>query len=138
MQQAKRSIVELFSMEQRDKESIRNWYDRFFKASTEVEGLMQCKALAAFRRGLRNEDLAKSLVITPSSNFPNISARTQKFMTVEESISIWKKKEHVGEKRKKPHDNRSSKKQPLFQFETLTPPSMHLRRLSSKRWSDLV
>ncbi|PKI40121.1 hypothetical protein CRG98_039493 [Punica granatum] len=51
--------------------------------------------MAAFQRGLRNEDLAKSLVITPPSNFTDIFACAQKFMTVEEYILTWKKKKHV-------------------------------------------
>ncbi|OWM67842.1 hypothetical protein CDL15_Pgr010780 [Punica granatum] len=75
-----------------------------------VEGLTQCEAMTAFQRGLRNEDLAKSLVITPPSSFADIFARARKFITVEESISTRKKKEHVGEKRKEPHDNRSNEK----------------------------
>ncbi|PKI66911.1 hypothetical protein CRG98_012674 [Punica granatum] len=40
MCQAKRSVTKLFSLEQREKESLRDWYDRFFKASTEVEDLI--------------------------------------------------------------------------------------------------
>ncbi|PKI36218.1 hypothetical protein CRG98_043370 [Punica granatum] len=95
MQLAKRTITELFSLEQKEKESLRNWYDRFSKASTEVEGLTQREAVTAFQRSLRNEDLTKSLIITPPNSFADVFARARKFMVVEESASAWKKKEHI-------------------------------------------
>ncbi|PKI38761.1 hypothetical protein CRG98_040874 [Punica granatum] len=80
------------------KVSLRDCYDRFFKASTEVEGLTRREAVAAFQRGLRNEDLVKRLIITPPNSFADVSALARMFMVVEESISAWKKKEHDGEK----------------------------------------
>ncbi|PKI55589.1 hypothetical protein CRG98_024017 [Punica granatum] len=64
------------------------------QASTEVEGLTQRKVMAAFQKGFRNEDLAKSLVITPPSSFADISTCAWKFMTVEESIDMEKEGAH--------------------------------------------
>ncbi|OWM64064.1 hypothetical protein CDL15_Pgr011519 [Punica granatum] len=75
-----------------------------------LEGLTQCKAVAAFEKGLTIEDLAKSLIITLPNSFADLVARAWKFMTIEESLSTWKN-EHVGEKRKNnPEDNRSEQK----------------------------
>ncbi|PKI46838.1 hypothetical protein CRG98_032776 [Punica granatum] len=51
--------------------------------------------MKAFQRGSRNEDFTKSLIITPPNSFANISARARKLMVVKESVSVWKKKEHV-------------------------------------------
>ncbi|PKI79396.1 hypothetical protein CRG98_000211 [Punica granatum] len=83
-----------------ERESLRDWYDRFFKALIEVEGLTQRDAMATFQRGLRSKDLTKSLIITSLNSFADIFACARKFMVVKESASVWKKKEHVGEERK--------------------------------------
>ncbi|XP_031386689.1 uncharacterized protein LOC116200116 [Punica granatum] len=59
----KRDLNELFTMEQKEGETLRAWYKDLFKVFTKIESLSPRKAMSAFQRGLRKRRLKKSLIV---------------------------------------------------------------------------
>lgn len=43
---------------------------------------MPREKMAAFQRGLRDDEFVKNLIIDPSSDFADLAARTQRFMAI--------------------------------------------------------
>lgn len=63
-----------------------------------MEELTRCEKLAAFQRGLKDEDLLKSQILDPSTRFANIVVRTQRYMIGYSNRRDMAKKYHRGAK----------------------------------------
>ncbi|PKI39796.1 hypothetical protein CRG98_039841 [Punica granatum] len=55
------------------RESLRDYYDRFLKMVAEIDDLSERERMATFQRGLKNEDLMKSLLVTPPTGFDDMT-----------------------------------------------------------------
>lgn len=77
--------MEIFVLEQKEDESLWQWYDRFHTVAAEVEELTLTKKMVAFQRGLWNDELSKNIIIDLPSTFPDLAVRVQRFIAIEES-----------------------------------------------------
>lgn len=86
----KHTLMELFGMQQREKESLCHWYERFVKVAAEVDDLTSKEKMAAFQRGLHDDEFVKNMIIDPPSDFTDLAERTQRFIAIEEAD--WRRK----------------------------------------------
>lgn len=68
------TLMELFGMQQRDKESLRHRYECFVKVAVAVDDLTPKEKMAAFQQGLQDDEFVNNLIIDPPSDFTDLVA----------------------------------------------------------------
>ncbi|PKI58750.1 hypothetical protein CRG98_020857 [Punica granatum] len=79
------------SIEQREGETLRTWYERFFGVVVEVPEVTVCEIISAFRRGCKHGYFTKDHIVHPGQNLGDLFARAKRYMTLEESLAVEKK-----------------------------------------------
>ncbi|PKA62796.1 hypothetical protein AXF42_Ash020068 [Apostasia shenzhenica] len=82
------SDMVLANIKQGERESLRNYTNRFFAAAAEAEDVELAVAMHDFRRGLNVGDLSKSLQLAKSPSYPELVARASQFMLLEDVESF--------------------------------------------------
>ncbi|PKA45599.1 hypothetical protein AXF42_Ash010938 [Apostasia shenzhenica] len=81
------SDMVLANIKQGERESLRDYTNRFFAAATEAEDVEPTVAIHNFRRGLKVGDLSKSLQLAKPWSYPELVARASQFMLLEDAES---------------------------------------------------
>ncbi|PKI50963.1 hypothetical protein CRG98_028693 [Punica granatum] len=131
----KRDLRELFAIEQERGDSLRLYYDQFLKVSSEIEGITPLECMSAFQRSLKNEELVKSLIITPASSFQDLTYKASQFMVVEESPLVGEKGKVRANEKKEERKNVAKKGEKMRKRATpISPfPLMPCGQLSSQK-----
>ncbi|PKI48642.1 hypothetical protein CRG98_030970 [Punica granatum] len=78
----------LFSILQRERETLCAWYERFFGVIVEVLEVTVCETIFAFQRGCTQGDFKKELIVHPTQDLSDLFAKTKRYMTLEESLAV--------------------------------------------------
>ncbi|XP_012853762.1 PREDICTED: uncharacterized protein LOC105973286 [Erythranthe guttata] len=81
----KKTSLSLFSIRQREKESLRNYIKRFTSATLEVPTTSDEVLMAALSQGLRDDEFFRALALEPSPDFDNLLGRASRFINLEEA-----------------------------------------------------
>ncbi|PKA46319.1 hypothetical protein AXF42_Ash021631 [Apostasia shenzhenica] len=81
------SNMVLANIKQGERESLRDYTNRFFAAVAEAEDVDPAVAMHNFRRGLKMGDLSKSLQLAKPRSYPELVARASQFMLLEDTES---------------------------------------------------
>ncbi|XP_012833036.1 PREDICTED: uncharacterized protein LOC105953901 [Erythranthe guttata] len=81
----KKTSLSLFSIRQKEKESLRNYIKRFTSATLEVPTTSDEVLMAALSQGLRDDEFFRALALEPSPDFDNLLERASRFINLEEA-----------------------------------------------------
>ncbi|KAL0463136.1 UNVERIFIED_CONTAM: hypothetical protein Slati_0201200 [Sesamum latifolium] len=104
----RKTELSLFSIRQKEGESLKEYLQRFNMAALEVPSATQEVKASAFAQRLMDEDFFKSLAKKPATKFDVLLARAAKYINIEDAQAS--KREERGEKRKESEDEGPSKK----------------------------
>ncbi|PKA59198.1 hypothetical protein AXF42_Ash001291 [Apostasia shenzhenica] len=79
------SDMVLANIKQGEKESLQDYTNRFFAAAAETEDVDPAVAMHNYRRGLKSEDLSKSLQLAKPRSYPELVARASQFVLLEDA-----------------------------------------------------
>ncbi|PKA65302.1 hypothetical protein AXF42_Ash005635 [Apostasia shenzhenica] len=79
------SDMVLANIQRGENESLRSYTDRFFSAVAETKDINLAVAIHNYRRGLISSDLSKSLQLVKPKSFPEIVARANQFVLLEDT-----------------------------------------------------
>ncbi|KAL0443941.1 UNVERIFIED_CONTAM: hypothetical protein Slati_2116800 [Sesamum latifolium] len=113
-----RTELSLFSIRQKEGESLKDYLQRFNTAALEVPSATQEVKASTFAQGLMDGDFFKSLAKKPTIEFDVLLARAAKYINMEDAQAS--KREGRGEKRKENKDENPSKK-PKMDFKDKKP-----------------
>ncbi|KAL0385621.1 UNVERIFIED_CONTAM: hypothetical protein Sradi_2956400 [Sesamum radiatum] len=124
----RKTKLSLFAVQQKDNESLKEYFQRFNAAALEVPSATQEVKANAFSQGLLDGDFFKFLAKKPVSKFDALLARTAKYINMENVQAT--KKESRGEKQKEVKEETPSKKPPkgercLYSLDCSHHPSFH-------------
>ncbi|KAL0405953.1 UNVERIFIED_CONTAM: hypothetical protein Slati_3909200 [Sesamum latifolium] len=114
----RKTELSLFSIRQKEGESLKDYLQRFNMASLEVPSAIQEVKANVFAQGLMDGDFFKSLTKKPDTKFDVLLARAAKYINMEDAQAS--KREGRGEKRKENKDENPSKK-PKMDFKDKNP-----------------
>ncbi|PKA53158.1 hypothetical protein AXF42_Ash009888 [Apostasia shenzhenica] len=97
------SDMVLSNIKQSERESLRDYTNRFFAVMAEAEDVDPAVAMHNFRRRLKVGDLSKSLQLAKPRSYPELVARASQFMLLEDAESSPTDAPGVQEKRKRKH-----------------------------------
>ncbi|PKA62944.1 hypothetical protein AXF42_Ash007740 [Apostasia shenzhenica] len=78
------SDMVLANIKQGERESLRDYTNRFFAAAAEAEDVEPAVVMHNFRRGLKVGDLSKSLQLAKPRSYPELVARASQFMLLKD------------------------------------------------------
>ncbi|XP_012830533.1 PREDICTED: uncharacterized protein LOC105951629 [Erythranthe guttata] len=81
----KKTSLSLFSIRQKEKESLRSYIKRFTSATLEVPTTSDEVLMAALSQGLRDDEFFRALALEPSPDFDNLLERASRFINLEEA-----------------------------------------------------
>ncbi|PKA65732.1 hypothetical protein AXF42_Ash013147 [Apostasia shenzhenica] len=81
------SDMVLANIKQDERESLRDYTNRFFATAAEAENVDSAVAMHNFRRGLKVGDLSKSLQLAKPQSYPKLVAKASQFMFLEDAES---------------------------------------------------
>ncbi|KAL0451200.1 UNVERIFIED_CONTAM: hypothetical protein Slati_1098100 [Sesamum latifolium] len=114
----RKTELSLFSIRQKEGESLKDYLQRFNTAALEVPSATQEVKASAFAQGLMDGDFFKSLAKKPATKFDVLLVRTAKYINMEDVHAS--KTEGRGEKRKEGKYEGPSKK-PKMDFKDKKP-----------------
>ncbi|KAL0455810.1 UNVERIFIED_CONTAM: hypothetical protein Slati_0920200 [Sesamum latifolium] len=114
----RKTELSLFSLRQKEGESLKDYLLRFNTATLEVPSVTQEVKASAFAQGLMDGDFFKSLAKKPATKFDVLLAQAAKYINMEDAQAS--KREGRGEKRKENKDENSSNK-PRMDFKDKKP-----------------
>ena len=99
------------SVRQQERESLRDYVERFNKAVLEINEADDQVIMTTFQAGLNNPDLIFSLGKTPSTSMTDLLFKAQKYMNGEDALTAKglmgkRKKEETGESHGKKKDRK--------------------------------
>ena len=117
-----RTTVSLFSVQQQDGESLREFVARFNIATLEVKDLDEAMAIAVMKRGFWNSKFTYSQVKMLPRSYAELLERAQKYIRIEEAVTDrcqfegkgQKKKARKGRGSREPNRIRIEKEAPSF------------------------
>ncbi|KAL0453021.1 UNVERIFIED_CONTAM: hypothetical protein Slati_1280200 [Sesamum latifolium] len=104
----RKTELSLFSIRQKERESLKDYLQRFNTAALEVPSATQEVKASAFAQGLTDGDFFKSLAKKPATKFDVLLARAAKYINMKDAQAS--KRQRRGEKRKENKDENPSKK----------------------------
>ncbi|KAL0433177.1 UNVERIFIED_CONTAM: hypothetical protein Slati_2652000 [Sesamum latifolium] len=114
----RKTELSLFSIRQKEEESLKDYLLRFNTAALEVPSTIQEFKASTFVQGLMDGDFFKLLAKKPATKFDVLLARAAKYINMEDAQAS--KREGRGEKRKENKDENPSKK-PRMDFKDKKP-----------------
>ncbi|KAL0294004.1 UNVERIFIED_CONTAM: hypothetical protein Sradi_6908300 [Sesamum radiatum] len=114
----RKTELSLFSIRQKEGESLKDYLLRFNTAALEVPSATQEIKASAFAQGLMDRDFFKSLAKKPANKFDVLLARATTYINMEDAQAS--KREGRGEKRKENKDENPPKK-PRMDFKDKKP-----------------
>ncbi|KAL0455806.1 UNVERIFIED_CONTAM: hypothetical protein Slati_0919800 [Sesamum latifolium] len=114
----RKTELSLFSIRQKEGESLKDYLLRFNTAALEVPSATQEVKASAFAQGLMDRDFFKLLAKKPATKFDVLLARAAKYINMKDAQAS--KREGRGEKRKENKDENPSKK-PRMDFKDKKP-----------------
>ncbi|PKA63288.1 hypothetical protein AXF42_Ash017756 [Apostasia shenzhenica] len=81
------SDMVLVNIKQGERESLRDYTNRFFAVAAEAKDVDHAVAMHNFRRGRKVGDLSKSLQLAKPQSYPELVARASQFMLLEDAES---------------------------------------------------
>ncbi|XP_074562436.1 uncharacterized protein LOC141818939 [Curcuma longa] len=83
----RKTVMDLFSIKQKSKESLKEYVRRFNQGAQEVPAAPSEVLVSAFSQGLIEGDFFRSLIKKPPKNFDMLLTRADKYIHVEEAQS---------------------------------------------------
>ncbi|XP_074559159.1 uncharacterized protein LOC141815103 [Curcuma longa] len=83
----RKTVMDLFSVKQKSKESLKQYVRRFNQEAREVPAAQSEVLVSAFSQGLIEGDFFRSLIKKPPENFDALLTRADKYIHVEEAQS---------------------------------------------------
>ncbi|XP_074559865.1 uncharacterized protein LOC141815896 [Curcuma longa] len=83
----RKTVMDLFAIKQRPKESLKDYLRRFNQGAQEVPAAPSEVLVSAFSQGLIEGDFFRSLIKKPPENFDMLMTRADKYIHVEEAQS---------------------------------------------------
>ncbi|KAL0406630.1 UNVERIFIED_CONTAM: hypothetical protein Slati_3976900 [Sesamum latifolium] len=114
----RKTELSLFSLQQKEGESLKDYLQRFNTTALEVPSATQEVKASAFAQGLVDGDFFKSLAKKPATKFDVLLAQAAKYINMEDAQAS--KREGPGEKQKENKDENPSKK-PKMNFKDKRP-----------------
>ncbi|KAL0345371.1 UNVERIFIED_CONTAM: hypothetical protein Sradi_4368400 [Sesamum radiatum] len=114
----RKTELSLFSIQQKEGESLKDYLLRFKTAALEVPSATQEVKASAFAQGLMDRDFFKSLAKKPATKFDVLLARAAKYINIEDVQAS--RREGRGEKRMK-NKNENPPKKPRMDFKDKKP-----------------
>ncbi|PKA64108.1 hypothetical protein AXF42_Ash005120 [Apostasia shenzhenica] len=97
------SDMVLANIKQGEKESLRDYTNRFFVAAAETKDVDPVVAMHNYRRGLKSGDLSKSLQLVKPRSYPELVARASQFILLENAEASPPDVSRVKKGRKRKH-----------------------------------
>ncbi|KAL0456963.1 UNVERIFIED_CONTAM: hypothetical protein Slati_1035500 [Sesamum latifolium] len=85
IKRCRKIILSLFSLQQREGESLKEYFQRFNLAALEVPTATSNALICAFTQGLQDENFFKSLTKKPPRNFYNLLVLAEQYINLEEA-----------------------------------------------------
>ncbi|PKA47937.1 hypothetical protein AXF42_Ash016283 [Apostasia shenzhenica] len=129
------SDMVLANIKQDERESPRDYTNRFFAAAAEAEDVEPAVAMHNFRRGLKVGDLSKSLQLAKPRSYPELVARASQFMLLEDAEST--PTGAAGVKQERSKRKHRGAEQPATRIRVVRPPDREEERPRHARPSRL-
>lgn len=88
----KKEIKDLFSLKQKEQESLKIYLSRFMAVATDIEPLNQVEAIQAFCNIISNWEVGVELTKNPISTLGDLQCIVNRYVQVEELVIPWNNK----------------------------------------------